>query len=1369
MDNFPYAIFLSSPDTALAAERDAARRVVAAFGYLGEKLETSGVFVGVVGLFAPSTLVQDYERAGRAGKACFVFVQEAAPNQRDPQLNELLRLIPAQPYHTPWELAFKLRGALAQHYADTFSADWLLPALPALDAHCVGRRSELELLQAMLLGTQYTAITGAAGLGKTTLAQDLAYRMREKFPGGVFWLEACAEPDEEQGRTISQAMLTLAQAYPAGRLALAEGRTISPTDLRGWMASAPGKALVIADEIWQDTPRRELSLMLPKNFTLVVTAPQALADLTWNNFELSAFSDRTALEYFQRALALPDNLADEALRPLEGIIEALDGHALCLRLGAGWMQRAGGWQAALVYLQRITEAPNALAALALPAPRHEPTERAFGLLYNSLTERQKTFFRAAGVFAPDAPFSAEALLQVGGNPRAREELLLLAPWLLTPDEANGGLRLHTQLHAYAEALLGEAEAEALRLAHLGYYENLAAQWANEKAEHAAPPDLRQLRRAFAFARLQPAPRLVAFVLNAGAYLEAHHHTDELRTWLETALAAAPTHAEEVRAMDEPGEAPEIPPTTLRALGDLSLRVRYSAAAQEFYERALLIYYENKSLSGQANTLKALGDLRASENDLSAAQDYYDRTLLIYAQIDFQLGRANTLKSLGDLSLKNADHSAARNYYNRTLELYEQIDFQLGQAHTLKALGDLNVLEEHYEPARRAYEAALALYKEINFNSQQAATLLEMGNLAAQQDQTDTAQGHYENALRLYQQLEDENGQANVLAAIGALLYAQRSFAQAKLVYEQTHDHYYNAKAHARAADIKLILAQIYQSLNQTEDAVLIVLKAMKNYQKLDDLAGMENARRKLRELARNIGGGFAAIWAQVTHDAPLPDWLKLAPATTIPQSLVYAARDLMLAGNLDSAQQIVERHADSLLTDEADEVFANMLRQYAGQAGQTRQVDKYRALLQRCRQVGVQIAFDELRYPLDEGGSDQAQRLRHALDAYDEALSRLGDIPLVYASIQINRAGILREMAALPRQDHMGCLQLALDAYDEALKHQAAFPPDYAQTQIARAEVLAELAVLPDSDVLGYLRRTLAAYTDALQHQHTMPAEYARTQIARANTLHKLATYPGEDGVGLALDALQAYDDALTHQRDTPIEYARTQSMRALLLYEMAGLPGQDFRKRMDEALQAYDEALEYLRDADPLEYARTETNRVALLRDMAGLPNEDRAARLYQALAAANEALRFQTEAPQDYAQTQVTRANLLREIAGLNGEHRLARMREALATYNEALTLLAEKPIDYAAVQNSRAAILRELAGIKGETPPKRLRESLEAAAEALLILEKMDDAAHYRNARRMMINTRKEVIKLETIAFFDEWWAEYIGTPQPDWLTG
>ena len=78
-------------------------------------------------------------------------------------------------------------------------------------------------------------------------------------------------------------------------------------------------------------------------------------------------------------------------------------------------------------------------------------------------------------------------------------------------------------------------------------------------------------------------------------------------------------------------------------------------------------------------------------------------------------------------------------------------------------------------------------------------------------------------------------------------------------------------------------------------------------------------------------------------------------------------------------------------------------------------------------------------------GEDRAQRLRQALDAYDQALRFItpDTAPLAFASTQNNRGTLLSELATLPGEDRGQRLRQALDCLRPGppLSHPRRRPP----------------------------------------------------------------------------------------------------------------------------------------------------------------------------------------------------------------------------------------------------------------------------------------------------------------------------------------
>ncbi|MFZ2406104.1 MAG: tetratricopeptide repeat protein, partial [Methylobacter sp.] len=87
----------------------------------------------------------------------------------------------------------------------------------------------------------------------------------------------------------------------------------------------------------------------------------------------------------------------------------------------------------------------------------------------------------------------------------------------------------------------------------------------------------------------------------------------------------------------------------------------------------------QDLLGEANTLKALGDLAMRTSDLKDAKERYTKALEIFRQVDEKLGEANTLMRLGEWFALMDELDHANNTLEDSFKIYTEIDELEGQA------------------------------------------------------------------------------------------------------------------------------------------------------------------------------------------------------------------------------------------------------------------------------------------------------------------------------------------------------------------------------------------------------------------------------------------------------------------------------------------------------------------------------------------------------------------------------------------------------------------------------------------------------------------------------------------------------------------
>jgi len=301
-------------------------------------------------------------------------------------------------------------------------------------------------------------------------------------------------------------------------------------------------------------------------------------------------------------------------------------------------------------------------------------------------------------------FSSEAAQTIAGMPTDdfRDALRTLGTWqfITTLPQTDNSARYAVDPLAL-ECITPDEDAHR---PHFEFYQRLHGDQEanlNEDRHPAMQRDFPNLRAALDWGLQHEPERAVDLVSALNYYLQMREPLEVRHNLLKTAYTTA------AQKGYVPGQA-----NTLKALGDLMVRLAELSQARGYYDQALPLYDQIGDRLGQANTLQALGDLMVRLAELSQARGYYDQALPLYDQIGDRLGQANTLKALGDLMVRLAELSQARGYYDQALPLYDQIGDRLGQANTYTSIGDLLHQEQSFEAAVAAYDRSITIAEAI---------------------------------------------------------------------------------------------------------------------------------------------------------------------------------------------------------------------------------------------------------------------------------------------------------------------------------------------------------------------------------------------------------------------------------------------------------------------------------------------------------------------------------------------------------------------------------------------------------------------------------------------------------------------------------
>ena len=610
-----------------------------------------------------------------------------------------------------------------------------------------GRTAELDHLTALAASDRsvmIAAITGTAGVGKTSLALQWAHRVAPDFPDGQLYVNlrgfdphgSPVEPGEVL-RGFLEAFGVAAQQIPAAlqdrsaryRSLLAGRRVLVVLDnardteqVLPLLPGTPGSAAVV-------TSRSRLSALVAAG-----AVPVTLELLTTDEAAL-LLARRFGAD---RAAAEPDAVADLATMcarlPLALAIVAARAaafpHHHLAALATELRHARGGLDA----FMGETESSDARAVLSWS--------------YHQLSAEAARLFRLLGLH-PGPEITHPAAASLAGVPvrQVRRLLTELSGAHLLEERAPGRFGFHDLLRAYAAEQAHDIDPEPERRAATGrvldHYLHTA---------HAADRLLYAYRAPIAVDPADPAATVLEFadpdaaldwfVAEQAVLVDAigratgagfPGHTSRL-TWTITAFLnyqgkwhewATCLHAALqacVRTADLDGEA-----MAHRLMSLALLQQGLVDAAGSHAQHALDLYGKSGDKTRMARLHLDLGRILERQDNYRAALERARLALGLSREAGDRAGEADALNWIGWYSANLGHYTDALRYCRESLQLRSEIGDDPSQADTWDTLGFANHHLGDYAEAIACYQQALAIWRSLGDRYEVATTLLRLGD------------------------------------------------------------------------------------------------------------------------------------------------------------------------------------------------------------------------------------------------------------------------------------------------------------------------------------------------------------------------------------------------------------------------------------------------------------------------------------------------------------------------------------------------------------------------------------------------------------------------------------------------------------------
>jgi tetratricopeptide (TPR) repeat protein/transcriptional regulator with XRE-family HTH domain len=666
--------------------------------------------------------------------------------------------------------------------------------LPADLRFFAGRDAQLASLDAALDGVSAShgtaavlilAISGSAGIGKTTLAVHWAHRVRDKFPGGQLYVNlrgfgprGSAVHPAEAIRSFLDALDVRAQRIPVDLDAQAAL----------YRSVLAGKRMLILLDNASDAEQIRPLLPGVAGCAVVVTSRRALTGLIAADNAHPVVLD--LLTHAEARKLLTARLGNRRISAEPSSVDEIIERCARLPLALVVAAARSATRPDLPLRSLVDQLRQAKAGLDAWTADDAATDvrTVFSWSYQQLSLPAARLFRLLGLH-PGPSLRASAAASLAGVELDEVQQLLreLTGTHLLTEYSPGRYAFHDLLRAYAAELASAHEedddqAAAVRRL-LDHYVHNAFTAARLLSPHRDPIDI-----------LQPSD---------GVILETPRDDPQAMSWF------AAEHQVLIGALDlavHSGLDGYAEPFAW-TLTDFLQRKGHWQDQATVHITALAATQRLDDRRGQGRAHRHLSRAYILMDRLNDAYAHYQQALDLAEQVGDASGQAHVHLNVANLLERLGHLPEALDHAQKGLALFATVDNTSGQARARNMVGWFHARLGRYRDALTHCELALAELQDINDKQGQIFTWDSMGYAHHHLGQHDRAVVCFQHALSLAQQVGDQHSAAIVLNHLGDNHESAGNTDTARDVWQQALD-ILNELSHPDADEISLKLKQL---------------------------------------------------------------------------------------------------------------------------------------------------------------------------------------------------------------------------------------------------------------------------------------------------------------------------------------------------------------------------------------------------------------------------------------------------------------------------------------------------------------------------------------------------------------------------------
>lgn len=639
-------------------------------------------------------------------------------------------------------------------------------APPRRTVALLGRDSDVARVRALLTrdGVRLITLAGPAGVGKTSLALEIASEFSASFELGATVVELASVADPSHvARAVAHGLgLRESAESDAGETVASHFRDRS--------------ALLVLDNLEHLTPAAawigNLLAQCPR-LSVLATSREPLHLRAEHVYPVRPLESKAAIALFvQRAQMLkPDfELTEANAAAVETIVDHLEGLPLAIELAAPRLQLLPVKALAARLERRLPLLGDGASDRPL---RQQTMHGAIAWSYDLLSQDEQRVFRRLAVLCAGGSLDFAAAA-AGEEESERTILMQLAPLVdksmvaLVEDSAGEPrVAMLEMLREFAQERLAESgELDATQRRFAQHLLEFARDAHRELSGSQQGQSLARFEREHAnvVATLEWAlaadETVFGFELlgEIWRYWWLHGHLIEGIHWIDKFLARRSAGAQVPDARYANVVRARV--VLLSALGSFD-------EARTSCEEAIGLYRELDNASGLTASLTSLGIILQFCGDHDGAEAAHAEALAIRRERGDDVGAANSLSNLASVAFTRSDFARATALGEESVEIYRRLGHESGIAHALMKIGLAASAQSDLDRAEQIFAECLRLQRAVGDLGSLHYSLINLGVIAHKRGNYALAMERFHEALDQLETVRNKSSLANLLGAIGS--------------------------------------------------------------------------------------------------------------------------------------------------------------------------------------------------------------------------------------------------------------------------------------------------------------------------------------------------------------------------------------------------------------------------------------------------------------------------------------------------------------------------------------------------------------------------------------------------------------------------